>query len=253
MAAVFSLLIALGISLIVTRIAALALMFTGLSREAARFQARSAFSGCGYTTREAENVVNHPVRRRIVMALMLLGNIGIATVVATVILSFSSANDADDVSSRLVILGILTFGILLLFVLFSSRWVERQMNKVIALALHAFTDLEIRDYQALLQLADGYAVSEMIIENNHWLDGSILRDIRLADEGILILGIHRTKDYQGIPRANDQILAGDTLILYGKLEYISMLDQRRSGKTGDNEHAEQVQKYAALKKQNSDH
>lgn len=54
MAAIMSLLIALTLSLLVTRIAAMALMLTGMSREAARFQARSAFTGVGFTTQEAE-------------------------------------------------------------------------------------------------------------------------------------------------------------------------------------------------------
>ena len=90
MIAIFSLFTVAMLSLLVTRIAAMALMFTGLSREAARFQARSAFSGVGFTTVEAELIMNHPVRRKIIMLLMLLGNIGIATVVATVIVSLLS-------------------------------------------------------------------------------------------------------------------------------------------------------------------
>lgn len=62
----------------------LTLSLTGLSREAAQFQARSAF-----TTSESEAVVNHPVRRRIAMLLMLAGGAGIITTLATVLLSFS--------------------------------------------------------------------------------------------------------------------------------------------------------------------
>ncbi|MEM8735091.1 MAG: TrkA C-terminal domain-containing protein [Planctomycetota bacterium] len=253
MVGVFSLLIALSVSLIVTRIAALALMFTGLSREAARFQARSAFSGCGYTTREAETIVNHPVRRRIVMILMLLGNIGIATVVATVMISFTSTAE-ESVSKKLTVLAILTFGVVSLYFLFSSRWVERQMNKVIAWALKRFTDLEVRDYQSLLQLTDGYAVSEMVIDARHWLVGNKLKDMRLADEGLLILGIHRPPHgYKGIPKANDEIAAGDTLIIYGRLENIHILDRRKTGKKGDKELEEQVQKQVEVKQAEEQH
>ena len=97
MIAVFSLLVTLGLSLLVTRVAAMALMLTGLSREMARFQARSAFSGCGFTTEEAESVVNHPVRRRIVMMLMLIGNLGIATVAATVMVSVLQVSNKGGV------------------------------------------------------------------------------------------------------------------------------------------------------------
>ncbi len=240
MVGVFSFLIALSISLIVTRIAALALMLTGLSREAARFQARSAFSGVGFTTKEAETIVNHPVRRRIVMVLMLLGNIGIATVIATVMISVSDASNSTG-QDRAVLLAVLTTGIILLFGLFSSRWVERRMNKVIAWTLQRVTDLEVRDYQSLLQLADGYSVSEMLIERNHWLEGGVLRELRLADEGILILGIFRTGEgFRGIPSATDAIQAGDTLIIYGRMENIRKLDRRKPGKAGDQEHEQQV-------------
>lgn len=88
MIAIFSLLVVLILSLLITRIATVALTLTGLSRESARFQARSAFTGVGFATHEAENVVNHPVRRRILMLLMLLGNAGIVTVIASMILAF---------------------------------------------------------------------------------------------------------------------------------------------------------------------
>ena len=62
MLAVVSLLLIITLSLLMTRIASVALVHTGLSREVARFQARSAFSGVGFTTSEAESVVAHPVR-----------------------------------------------------------------------------------------------------------------------------------------------------------------------------------------------
>jgi Trk-type K+ transport system membrane component len=73
MIAVFSFLIILTLSLIVTRIAALALSITGLSSTTAQFQARSAFTGVGFTTLESEAILNHPIRRRIIMTLMLAG------------------------------------------------------------------------------------------------------------------------------------------------------------------------------------
>ena len=85
---IITLLIIITLSLIVTRIASIALTFTGLSRDAARFQSRSAFSGSGFTTSESELVVGHPVRRRIIMLLMLLGNAGIITIIATLLASF---------------------------------------------------------------------------------------------------------------------------------------------------------------------
>jgi Trk K+ transport system NAD-binding subunit len=120
------------------------------------------------------------------------------------------------------------------------------MNKVIAWALKKFTDLDARDYTSLLQLADGYAVTEMIIESKHWLVDKTLAEMRLSDEGVLVLGIHRGKaGYKGIPRAGDEIHAGDTLILYGKLERLHELDRRRKGEAGDHQHKQSVKEAVA--------
>ena len=85
---VVSFLVVISLSLLVIRIASVALVHTGLSREAARFQAHSAFTGVGFTTSESEKIVSHPVRRRIVMTLMLFGNVGIVTAMSALLLTF---------------------------------------------------------------------------------------------------------------------------------------------------------------------
>jgi hypothetical protein len=46
------------LSIIVTRVATIALTQTGMTKESARFQGRSAFTGTGFTTREAEMVLS---------------------------------------------------------------------------------------------------------------------------------------------------------------------------------------------------
>lgn len=76
------------VSLLITRVATIALTLTGLSREVARFQARSALTGSGFTTTESENMMIHPIRRRILMHLMLVGNAGIVTVIASTVVIF---------------------------------------------------------------------------------------------------------------------------------------------------------------------
>jgi hypothetical protein len=238
---VLSLLVALTLSLLITRVAAMALMFTGLSRESAKFQARSAFTGVGYTTQEAERTVSHPVRRQIIMLLMLLGNIGVATVAATIMVSFMNTSEATA-NQRTMILAILALGLMLLWWIFNSRWIERHMNRVIAWALKTFTDLDVRDYVALLELSSGYAVSEMLVEPNDWLAGKTLAQLRLSDEGILILGIRPGEGaFYGTPRGDNEIQPGDTLIVYGHLDDITRLDQRRAGRGGDRDHLHAVE------------
>jgi len=241
MIAILSLLIVLTLSLLITRIAGMALMLTGMSSEAARFQARSAFTGSGFTTGESESVVNHPVRRRIIMMLMLLGNIGIATVVATAVLSLINTARAEHWWWYILILA---SGAAALVILSTSRRVEYQLNRLIALGLKRWTRLDVTDYVAVLQLQNGYAVTEMEIESGDWLDGKSLFEAALPKEGVLVLGIQRSDGaFIGTPRASDLIHSRDTLILYGLSSRIAELDQRRADDSGERAHSEAVMEY----------
>ena len=225
-------------SLLVTRIAAMALMLTGMSREAAQFQARSAFSGVGYTTREAEDIVGHPVRRRIAMLLMLLGNLGVGAVVATLMLSLMKTAESEYWWLKLIVLAV---GLLLLWLAATNRYLERHTNRMISWVLRHWGSFQVRDYVAILQLEGGYAVSELLVERNDWLATKTLIELRLPEEGVLVLGIQRAEGtYLGAPTADMEIRAGDMLILYGPVERIEELDQRHRGKKGDKAHQEAV-------------
>jgi hypothetical protein len=228
-------------SLLVTRIATMALMLTGMSREASRFQARSAFTGVGYTTREAEEIVGHPVRRRIVMLLMLLGNLGVGAVVATIMLSFMKTAESDYWWLKLMVL---TIGLLCLWLAATNRYLERHLNRAISWGLRRWGNLQVRDYVAILQLEGGHAVSELLVEPNDWLAEKTLIDVKLPREGVLVLGIHRAEGtFLATPTGDMEIHAGDTLILYGPVERIEELDQRRHGRKGDNAHLEAVEEH----------
>lgn len=224
-------------SLLVTRIASVALMLTGLSQESSRFQARSALACVGYTTREAELIVNHPVRRRIIMMLMLVGNIGVPTVVATLVVSMLTATQSDNWWKPVLVL---MLGLIALLIAARSRWLETRLNRLLARVLQRWTDLEVRDYAALFQLQNGYAVSEMLVEPGDWIDRKTLEHAALAKEGVLVLGIQRKSgDYVGAPRAHDSVHAGDVLILYGAISRIRELDERKAV-TGDAAHRQAI-------------
>lgn len=77
MGAAITLLVILTVSVVVVRAAAVALRLTGMPVEVARFQARSAFTGTGFTTSESEAIVNYPIRNgRHVPAAFLAGGRG---------------------------------------------------------------------------------------------------------------------------------------------------------------------------------
>jgi len=95
MVPLYSLIIIIPLSIPVNRIATIALIQTGLSKEVAKFQARSALTGVGFTTSESENIVQQPVRRRILFTLMLIGNAGIISVMASLVLTFINIGEGE--------------------------------------------------------------------------------------------------------------------------------------------------------------
>ena len=234
MAAVFTVLAVVVLSLFVTKVGAVALSLTGLSREAARFQARSAFSGAGFTTSEAEAVVDHPVRRRVIAALILLGSAGLASGIATLLLTFTGA----DTSATLTRGGAIVGGLLILWQLSRSERVDRWLTVLIRHLIRRTSGLEVRDYAHLLQLREGWAVGELEVAEEDWVAGRALHDLDLPGEGIVVLGIHRTDGrWVGAPTGDATLHPGDVAVLYGPRKAMSGLDERLAGIAGEQEQA----------------
>ena len=62
MVAAITLFLVVSLSALITKIAVIVLIHTGLSTDRARFQARSAYNGTVLTTSESEKIMNHPIR-----------------------------------------------------------------------------------------------------------------------------------------------------------------------------------------------
>ena len=146
MVPLISLMIIILFSIIVVRIGTVALEMTGLSREVARFQAQSAFTGTGFTTAESEHVVSHPTRRRIIRILIFIGNAGIISAIATLLLTFVGQTE-EEATINLIWLII---GLIILFLFSRSRLVDRALRWIIKRGLERFTSLKIYDYEELL-------------------------------------------------------------------------------------------------------
>lgn len=237
-AGIIAVLVVLGLSLLITRLATGALVMTGLSEEVARFQARSAFTGIGFTSRETESVVNHPVRRRIIMALMILRSAGVVTIILSLILSF--VGPAADVTKLYRLAG-LAAGVIVLWLIGRSKAADRAIARLVQWALNRWTDLDVRDYASLLRLSGEYTVMELHVEEDEWLGGKTLRQCNLRDEGMLVLGIRRRDgSYVGTPRGSTEIYPGDTLIVYGRSRGMKELSTRGAGGAGDAAHERAV-------------
>lgn len=252
MVAILTFLLILIISILVNKVATIALAHTGMSHETAKFQARSAFSGVGFTTTEAEEVVNHPVRRHILMMLMLLGNAGIVTAGTSLILAFvNPQSGALPWPARVLIIG---GGAGVLWFLSSSHIFDRSLAMIINWAFRHWTQLDTRDYVNLLHLKEEYRVKEMKIQKNDWLANRTLEELALNEEGALVLGINRSDGrFIGAPIKKTKIKVGDAIIIYGREETIIELDERRADSEGEKKHRESVSKQQkVVKKQEAE-
>ncbi len=250
MLAIASLFMVVLVVLLIARIATVALVATGLPFELARFQARSALTGVGFTTTESESVVGHPIRRRVVLTLMLVGNAGFITLIASVMLSFSSSPSSREVAFRL---GVVIGGLLLIALVARSQVFERNITALIARVVDRFTDLDLRDYHHILQLSNDYAVTELQVKKGDWLAGRNLMQLELPNEGVLVLAIHRANgDFIGAPRGGTVIEPGDTVVLYGRSSVLSDLDDRPASPAGDHAHDDAVAEQSEIMAHQSD-
>lgn len=233
MSAVVSVLLIVVLSYFIIRIAAVALTLTGVAEDVAIFQATSAFTGVGFTTNESEMIVDHPVRRRIALTLMWIGNIGIVTGISSLMLAFLGVSGRTQLER----LGVLGGGLAILWYLAHSRRLERFISHAIEVALSRWTDLDVRDYAALLRLSGEYEIIELFVEEGDWVAHKTLAELQLNEEGIQVLGIVRPDGtYVGAPTGRTRVLPGDTLILYGRASLLAELDERIQGAAGDRAH-----------------
>lgn len=253
MIGVLTLIFVIALSMLVTKIAAIALVHTGMERERARFQARSAFTGAGFTTSESEMVMKHPVRRRIILTLLLLGNAGLVTAVSSLILGFSGPGTT---LGRIEAFLMLILGLFLLFLVTRSKKVDRVLDRIIDRCLAKYTDIRPKKFERLLTVMEDYEIAEIEVEDNNWMTGQSLMELNLNEEGILVLGVIQSDEkYNGIPRGPYKIKHNDRLVVYGKSDRIVSLTTRTDKIQARAEHrrfSEETKKEVAKQSKNHD-
>ena len=243
MLTLISFLLVVLISIIIVKIGSVALEMTGLSKDVAVFQAHSAFSGTGFTTSEAEYVVSHPVRRKIIRTLMFLGSAGITSAIVTLMLTFIGKSTLEMRDSLIIILLALTA----MYLFFRSKTIDKALRKCIRKILKKLApSLKIYDYSQLLGITKGYSIAQIKVRKNMWIANKKLRDLELNKEGVLILGIYRKvkgeEVYLGAPRGDIEIHPNDVIICYGPDDVIKEISHRISGAKGNREHMESIKR-----------
>lgn len=216
MYAIATFLIVALLSLLFTRLATGSLIATGMPPEAAAFQARSAFTGAGFTTTEAENVVNHPARRRVISTTMFVGNLGVPTLVVTVTLGFLAPGPGET-STRAIVLAA---GVAVIVALAFTRPVTRWF---VALGRRATQPLLGRSLTGrvvpLLNLSEDYQVVALPLSDDVPLRS--VRGLQQAMPGVRVLGVRpggRPGRFVSGPPSDIDLHAGDDLVVLARAD-----------------------------------
>ena len=203
-------------SLLIVRAGTIALMMTGIDQKRAAFQALSAFTRAGFTTREAEVVVNNPQRRRIITWLIILGNAGLVAIIVSATSSIVASQGYQvPITIFVIILGTYLIYKLMSRVGFIRKWegfVQKQFIKS-----RTFEEATTED---LLHFIEGYGLVRAITTKNSPFVGATLSDVRALDRDIVILGIERGKDWLPHPQAKTTIEEDDKLVIYGHINVL---------------------------------
>jgi hypothetical protein len=184
---------------------AIALEATGMERSKALFQALSALSGTGFTTRAAEDIVEHPKRRRIVSWLIFFGCVGITAFLFLMILYVRAGLAAPSAT----FIGI-TVGIVAVFVILIWAGVIRFItNGILWLFRKAPVNVEI------LHQSDDYGVARIKIGEKDKV-GLTIGSYKKRD--LVVLAIERDGKVIASPKDTDALQMGDYLLCYGKVE-----------------------------------
>lgn len=117
-----------------------------------------------------------------------------------------------------------------------SAWFDRRLSALIGRVLR-WRGYDVRDYGRLLALQQDWAVSELAVEDDDWIAGQTLKELRLRDEHIDVLGIQKPNgEYIGVPHGDRRVEPGDVLVLYATEERLEELDERKRGRAGDQAH-----------------
>ncbi len=223
--------VVLTASFTIVRIGAIAFQLTGLEWSLANFQSLSCFSGTGFTTRESELITGNLQRRKIASVLMVLGNAGIVTLIAT----FANALNPDkslwksisdnympfdipDYISPWVNLITIIVPAYLVYKIFTNRLFLRRLTNILRKKIIKNQFFKTVTIEELVTVTAGYGVAKVEVNQNSSIINKTLAESQLRDKDITVLAVLRGEKTIANPPADTKILLGDELISFGNLD-----------------------------------
>jgi amino acid transporter len=196
----------LGVWLLILWIGSMLLEATGMERGKARFQALSALSNTGFTTRQAEDIVEHPKRRTIVSWLIFLGCVGITAFIFIMILYVKAGIVWPSVNHIIIIAASIVVFILLIW----TGIIGKLTNAILKL----FRKTPVNE-EVLHQAGDYSVVRVKLTEKTAATLGSS------QYKNVTVLAIERGEKVISQPKDSEALQPGDHLLCYGKMDELN--------------------------------
>jgi hypothetical protein len=215
MASVIVLVLIVIVSYIIVTAGATAYELTGLDRETARFQALSAFTGTGFTTRVSQRVVGQPVRRRITSTLIILGYGGTASVIASLVTSIN----VQSGTSTLINLSLLVVAGLVVWLVLRAIG-PLLVGDVIRRILVPRMTGDTVPHEELLLYKAGFGITRIEIPSKSKVIGKTLRELDLRGQNMQVLAVEENNVVHPIPDPDWSFKQGNHLIVYGEVRKV---------------------------------
>lgn len=223
------LLLTIVISIVVVRLGAIAFHMTGLEWSIAKFQSLSCFSGTGFTTAESEVITGSPQRRRIASVLMILGNAGLVTIIAT----FANSLRAGSMIQAIVrshpslavpalllpwfnLLIIITAALLIYWIFTRTKLLIRITDRLQKIIIKKGI-LRPVPFHEMLVGAGGYGVFDLRLLQTSPLLGRSLTESNAEEHGLTVLSLERNGQVTPHPPSDMPFELNDRIVCFGQL------------------------------------
>lgn len=221
---------AIVVSIMVVLIGAIAFELTGLERSSAQFQALSCFTGTGFTTKESEQITLYPLRRRIAMFLMIIGNAGFVTMIAAFANSLNPQSFLFNFAPSYlpsflppVLILLLNLAILgaagyFIYKTATNAALIKNIGDRIRKHLLKKQYMKPATFQELFITSSGYGVVLIDITPSSTLLDRTISQSPLSERGVNVLAIERDSEVIPNPSADTKIDLHDRIVCFGKPE-----------------------------------
>ena len=200
------------------------LKLTGLELSKARFQVISILTHTGFTTRESELIVQHPTRRKIASALMIVSYVAQITLI-TLLFNVLTQATKNILSTTIALSVMAAFVIAVTQSRRLSNWFDQITEKLLKKRIQkAASGSRI---EQVLNLSPEFSIYGLLVDTDSFICDKTLSELKLKEHFIQILKIDRGSEIIDFPQADTRVLAGDRLIVYGKIDALTQTIMQR--------------------------